>query len=153
MTEDRLSPAPMTQGKLVAHAVLRVTLASGHEVNVEALHIESTYAGFDGVPHDTINSELLASKVQRTLNVWGQRPVHLIRPEVARHPVHSAFSTHGEFLPDTTYHVWLSEAGSACRELVVVWFGESQPEVGIRDLIVKASRDVDWSKHSQEYEP
>lgn len=153
MTKDLLSPAPRTHGKMVAHAVFRVTLASGHEVNVEALHIESTYAGFDGVPHDTINSDLLASKAQRTLKAWGQRPVHVIRPEITRHPVHSAFCTRGDFLPDTTYHAWLSEAGSACRELVVVWFGESQPDLSLRDVVLNAVRNVDWDKHSQEYEP
>ena len=130
-----------------------MTLASGHEVDVEALHIESTYAGFEGVPDDEVNSKQLASAAQRMVEAWGQRPVHLIRPEITRHPVNSAFATHGDFLPDTTYHAWLSEAGSACRELVVAWLGESQPDLSIRAIVENAVRDVDWEQHSKEYEP
>jgi hypothetical protein len=128
-------------------------LASGREVNVDAIHIEPTYAGFDGVPDGELNARRFAAKAQRMGVAWGERPVHLIRPEISRHPVHSAFATHGEFLPDITYHVWLSEAGAACRELVVVWFGASEPHMSIYGLVERAIRDVDWDRLSQEFEP
>jgi hypothetical protein len=84
---------------------------------------------------------------------WGARPVHLIRPEIARLPVHSAFATHGEFIPELAYHAWLTEAGSACRELVVIWFGAREPHMSTYGLVERAIRNVDWEQYAREYEP
>jgi hypothetical protein len=59
----------------VTPTLFRFTLASGHEVNVEALHVESTYAGFEGVPDDEVSSKRVSSKALRIEKTSGERPL------------------------------------------------------------------------------
>lgn len=132
-------------------------LASGRVVRLDALHIDCTYADLvDGIPDAKYNEKILARKRQHLEKVWGQRPTHLISPETRTVEVKSLFAERGIYLPEITYHAWLTSdpiGGESCgSELVVVWFEHKAAGTGVLGVVERAVRDLPWEQLAKDYD-
>jgi hypothetical protein len=55
------------------------------EVFADEIHIGRTYAGLlEGVPHDKLNKDILASLPEQMQSIFGAAPVYVLPPEIER---------------------------------------------------------------------
>jgi hypothetical protein len=88
-------------------------LPSGRTVNLEALHIERTYAGLlEGKPTPEYNDRLLAKKPDRMAAAWGKRTTHLLRPSPSFVVTEQGKTQEHFILPPLTFHAWLTSSAT-----------------------------------------
>jgi hypothetical protein len=124
-------------------ALAQIKLASGREIKLTELVMESTYGGFlEGYPCAQINDRILSLLEDKTNRRYPYTPVYVVTPSTAILDDHGGSCPFGrpEVLPSVictgcfTSGPVSSDPGVDLSSLVVVWFQD--------DIIVPTRRDV-----------
>lgn len=124
---------------------MKIELASGETVWLDAFHTTKTYGGLlEGRPTREINARILESALYTASRLWNALTPHLIPPleeeraDGLRLPEMINFALLGSCTP-----VKASEYGGST--LVVIWFAPEQSDVPLSIIVSEAVRDIPWA--------
>ncbi len=130
---------------------MKIKLQSGKKVLVEAFHLTATYGGLL-VGSPTIQSnEILINHLSYPTG-WGERPYILKKSDM--------YSDEKNVLKPIVYSVWLSSSETiddnknqfdGCA-LIVMWFGDDEPNKTMHDIILDGVKNLDWDKFAENYQ-
>ncbi len=107
-----------------------------------------TYSGcLEGYPPLDLAYKSIRSQVKK---LWGDRPVHIIEPEIKVIPKNGHFGPHN-VLPSWTHIVWANgpekDPENHGSQLVVVWFS-NEPIAKAENVL----EQVDWAAHAEDFQ-
>ncbi len=130
---------------------MTIKLQSGKEIYVEAFHCTPTYAGLLlGSPTEESN-EIMINNLSYPKG-WGERPFILKKSDM--------YSEVKNLLKPIVYSVWLSSSETiddkenqfdGCA-LIVMWFGNDEPNKTIQDIILDGVKNIDWNKFAENFQ-
>lgn len=127
---------------------LKIKLASGKKVTVEAFHMSITYSGLlAGEPTPEMNEKII-SNFSSPKN-WGAKKTYIEKTNMYRSE---------NVLKPIIYSTWLSAKAINDKEklfdgseIVVVWFGAEELKKSIKRIIVDGLEKFDWNKHAENF--
>lgn len=133
--------------------LLSIAQASGRKLWLDALYVGETYAGLlEGTMRRQDNLLIVEHIGERIPSAWGERVIHIIRPEQVSDPGIGS----EEWLPPVVFFAWLHSDPIAkdweASELVVIWFGALDTEASIARQLEAALCDVPWESVARDYD-
>ncbi|MFH6970883.1 hypothetical protein [Flavobacterium petrolei] len=127
---------------------LKIKLASGKNVTLEAFHMSVTYSGLlAGEPTQEMNEKII-NNFSSPKN-WGARKSYIEKSNI--------YALENVLKP-IIYSAWLSakpindkEKQFDGSEIVVVWFGNEKLNKSIKRIIVDGLEKFDWNKHAKNF--
>ena len=133
------------------------SLVCNRNVDLEAFHMEETYAGWlEGAIAEEYNDRLISEAKSRLDKTWGfSGAVYVIPPTSRIVRIHS-INRRNVLLPPWCYHALLTSkaiddhyCGSS---LVVIWFGERERELTVHEMVEAACRYVSWDQYAKDFD-
>jgi hypothetical protein len=149
----------MTARKFPRNSLFDVR-AGSLELHVQSLHAWRTYAGLlEGVPDAQMNQQLIGRAGERAAKLCGA-PVVTISPEIVDTPFPPGARARAPsfpLLPAFTcvaeLWCWSTRSEDALASaLTVVWFADSVTGGAIETTLASAVQDLDWWRHSSDFD-
>jgi hypothetical protein len=111
------------------------SLVCNRGVDIEAFHMEETYAGWlEGAIVEEYNDQLISQARSRLDKLWG-------------------FSGAVYVIPPASRIVRFHSIGRHCgSSLVVIWFGERERELPVHAMVEAACRYVPWDQYAKDFD-
>lgn len=127
---------------------LKIKLASGKIVTLEAFHMSRTYGCLiTGKPNKEINTDII-NNISYPSN-WGKRKAVFNKSDLY---------ISEDVLKPIVYSAWLSSKSINDKDnqfdgsdIVVIWFGDSLKGESIDKLIVSILEELDWDKNAENF--
>ncbi|WP_395048862.1 hypothetical protein [Flavobacterium sp.] len=128
---------------------LKIKLATGKIITIEAFHFTKTYGGLlTGEPSKEINEEIIKN-ISYPKN-WGQRRAVFDRKD---------WYLSNEVLKPITYSAWLMAESIDDKEkqydgssIIVIWIDDEPKGKDIEEIIVSGIGLFDWEKFAENYQ-
>lgn len=128
---------------------LKIKLASGKNVTLEAFHMTTTYEGLlAGEPAKEMNEKII-DNLSYPKN-WGVRKSYIEK---------SNMYLSEDVLKPLVFSAWLSakpindkEKKFDGSEIIVMWLGDTIKDKNIEKLIVSGLGHFDWDKHANNFQ-
>jgi hypothetical protein len=125
---------------------MEIKLNTGKVVSLETFSMSMTYGGLlVGKPDEAMNDGIIGQITHS--KEWGNKKVFLKKKD--------QYSSKNVLKP-IIYTVWLtSDAVPACSEIkdassvVLIWFGEANPDKSINEIIAEGLGNFDWDEHAE----
>lgn len=130
----------------------RFPLSSGRIVTIEALHVSDTS---EDIPRVEYEAQFIESARRYGRVLWQEpRATYVIPPE---HQVITEGSHVYTRIPPLVYHARLvcfeDFKDDVMSELIVIWFGNPEPQRGLLDIVSHAAKDVPWDELARPCHP
>ena len=129
-----------------------IRLDCGRTVKVDAFYYNRTYSGLiTGRPNRIINGKVVSKALTRMQLIWGERPIHMIPPNIddktSKHPK----------LPPIEVTVWLTcndpiDSSFMGSELVLIWYCDEWKDESIANIFHENIKSIDWEKHAEDFD-